>query len=327
MNALRRMDPLTHGLLGLAIGSLRRPDPNRRAVLLGSLFAAGLPDLDYLWPAADPVLHTLRAHRGVSHSLFFAPLVALGATGLAKLFVRDARWRAVYPWALAATVLAHLLADAWTGWGTRLFLPFSSERVTLDWMMVLDPLFTAPLLIGALWGIRRRALLRTPLLVGLAASCVYLVTRIAVQRTIEGGVRDHYPSAESIHVFPSWIGPMRWRYVAVGSEHYAVGAARLGSAPEEQARHPRSAATPSSAPARANPTVREALAWARFPLLREEPGARGGVHVDIADLRYHLNGEPTLRFRIDLDAQGAVLAATLHRGGSARSLLERFRKE
>src|SRR5690606_19943355 len=218
------MDPLTHGLLGLAIGNLRRPDAQRRAVLLGCVLAAELPDLDYLWPAADPVLHTLRAHRGLSHSLLLAPLVALAATGLAKLFVRDARWHVIFPWALAATALGHLLADAWTGWGTRLLLPFSSERVLLDWMMVLDPLFTAPLLIGALWGVRRRTLLRTPLLVGLATSCLYLLTRITLQHTIERTVRDHYPSAESIHVFPSWIGPVRFRYVAVARDHYAVGA-------------------------------------------------------------------------------------------------------
>jgi inner membrane protein len=59
--------------------------------------------------------------------------------------------------------------------------------------------------------------------------------------------------------------------------------------------------------------------------VKEQPRVPSGVRLEIADLRYHLNGEPTLSFQLELDDQGRVLAATLDRGGSAASLLERFR--
>jgi inner membrane protein len=321
------MDSLTHGLLGLAIGALRRPDRDRAAVLLGCVLAAELPDLDYFWPADNSVLHSLQAHRGLTHSVFAAPLVALASTLLTKLVFRRARAIAVFLWSLPAVLLAHLLADAWTGWGTRLVLPFSEARVTLDWMMVVDPLFTLPLLVGALWGVRQRRLSRRALLVGAAASCVYLAARVAIRAELTRQVQAAYPGAEAVQVFPSWFGPTHWRYVAVARDRYAVGRVNTFAPPEEQATHRRALGPQLSPLASSNGTVREALAWARFPVVDEKRREPSGSRLSIADLRYHLNGVPTLAFRIDLDERASVISATLDRGGSATSLVERFRSQ
>jgi inner membrane protein len=319
------MDSLTHGLLGLVIGSLRRSERDRAAVLVGCVLAAEIPDLDYLWPADNSVLHSLQAHRGLTHSLIALPLVALCATALTKLMFRRAAVGSVFVWSLPAVLFAHLLADAWTGWGTRLALPFSDARVTLDWMMVVDPLFTLPLLLGAVWGIRKRTLIRRAVLTGAAVSCLYLGARIAIRADLASRVRAAYPHAETAQVFPSWLGPAHWRYVAVFADRYAVGRIVAFGAPEEQASHPRTSSDSSSPLASSNATVREALSWARFPVIEARPRVPSGVQLTIADLRYHLNGAPTLSFRIELDDQARVVSATLDRGGSARSLWQRFR--
>jgi inner membrane protein len=319
------MDSLTHGLLGLAIGALRRSERDRAAVLLGCVLAAEIPDLDYFWPADNSVLHSLKAHRGLTHALVAAPLVALVSTGVTKLIFRKASLISVFGWSLPAVVFAHLLADAWTGWGTRLALPFSDERVTLDWMMVVDPLFTLPLLAGAVWGIRRRTLIRRAMLTGAAVACLYLLARIAIRAEATARVERAYSNAESVHVFPSWLGPTHWRYVAVLPDAYAAGSVGTFAPPREQASHPRAFTDGASPAALANETVREALEWARFPIVTERPRAPSGVRLSIADLRYHLDGAPTLSFKIDLDDEARVVSATLDRGGSARSLLERFR--
>jgi inner membrane protein len=230
----------------------------------------------------------------------------------------------MFLWSLPAVLFAHLLADAWTGWGTRLALPFSDARVTLDWMMVIDPLFTLPLLVGALWGIRKRTLIRRAVLTGAAVSCIYLAARIAIRAGLTSRVQASYPNAEMVQVFPSWFGPIHWRYVAVFRDRFAVGRVSVFAAAQEQAIHRRALNDGLSPLANSNTTVREALAWARFPLVHEQPRAPSGVELSIADLRYHLNGAPTLSFRIDLDDRARVVSATLDRGGSARSLLERF---
>lgn len=191
--------------------------------------------------------------------------------------------------------------------------------------MVVDPLFTIPLLVGALWGLRRRTLNRRALLIGAAVAVGYLGARVAIRGALTATVRASYPHAEAVQVFPSWLGPTHWRYVAVVPDGYAAGRVRIFSAPEEQAVHPRPTAETPSALARSNTTVDEALAWARFPVVTEHPRDPSGVRLSIADLRYHLNGAPTLSFQIDLDDRARVVSATLDRGGSARSLLERFR--
>jgi inner membrane protein len=319
------MDSLTHGLLGLVIGSLRRPDRERAAVLVGCVLAAEIPDLDYLWPADNSVLHSLKAHRGLTHSLIAVPVVALVATALTKLMFRRSAVSSVFLWCLPSVLFAHLLADAWTGWGTRLALPFSDARVTLDWMMVVDPLFTLPLLLGALWGIRKRTLIRRALLTGAAVSVLYLAVRIAIRADLASRVRAAYPDAETAQVFPSWLGPTRWRYVAVFPDRYSVGRIHAFGAPEQQASHRRSLGSAARSLTSSNPTVREALAWARFPVVEERTRMPSGVELTIADLRYHLNGAPTLSFRIELDDQERVVSAALDRGGSARSLWQRFR--
>jgi inner membrane protein len=331
---VRAMDNLTHGLLGLAIGALRRSEagagaplsPTDKAVLLGAVLAAELPDLDTLLPAANSVDHALRAHRGLSHSLALAPLVALVATGLALLAFRRARVLPVYLYSLLALGGAHLLPDLWTGWGTRLLLPFSEQRLTLDWTMVVDSWVTLPLLLGAGVAWRRRERWRQALLVGLVCSAAYVGLRGGLQAWLTSRVESTYPTAERMQAFPAWFSLSTWRYVAVLPGEYAAGTITIGEAPQEQRRVPVPADSVLPEPLRAVPTVREALAWARFPVVSTESRAAGGTVVRIGDLRYHLKGEPTLAFVLELGPSLAVEEARLERGGSARELLERWRK-
>jgi len=327
------MDSLTHGLLGLAVGALRRPDAGSarplsqtdRAVLVACVLAAELPDLDYLWPASDPVLHTLRSHRGFSHSLLAAPLVALGASAIALVFARSARRLPVYGFALLSVVVAHLLADAWTGWGTRLFLPFSEARVTLDWMMVVDPLFTVPLAAGAVLAWRRRLAWHRPLLVGAAVAASYLGLRITTQQVLSARVAAEYPVAERVQVFPSVLDPLTWRYVAVLRGAHALGAVRAFGAVTEQGRLPRPTDADVTRLRTVAPTLEETLAWARFPAVTEVARVDGTLSVEVSDLRYHLRGEPSLRFVVELDRSGRVTRAELERGGSVKDVFGKLR--
>jgi inner membrane protein len=329
------MDNLTHGLLGLAIGALRRPDsppgtplsPTDKAVLLGAVLAAELPDLDTLLPAANSVDHALRAHRGLSHSLVASPVIALVATGLALLVFRRARFLPVFLSSLLSLLVAHLLCDLWTGWGTRLLLPFSDERLTLDWTMVVDPLVTLPLLGASLWAWRRRARWRRAVLAGFVLAAAYVGLRGVLQASLTSRIHHAHPSAERVQVFPSWLSVSTWRFVAVLPSEYLAGTASLGQPPLVQRRLPHPSAESLPDAVRAVPTVHEALAWARFPVLSSESQPDGHTRVRIGDLRYHLRGEPTLSFVLVLSPELAVTEAQLERGGSASELIQRWRGE
>jgi inner membrane protein len=317
------MDTLTHGLLGLTIGAIRRPDgtPTDRAVLLASVIAANLPDLDYLWPSDEPVLVTLRAHRGLSHALIAAPAVALAAAVVARLVVRRAAFLPVYGMAVAAVVFGHILCDLWTGWGTRVLLPFSDRRIGLDWTGVIDPLVTLPLLAGAVIALsRRRGAWRRPLLVALAVSAAYVGARACVRAALEVEVDARYGAAA--RVFPAPLGVLRWRYVAPLPDGFAAGFVEIGGDLVEE----RIGKTDPGALAevQALPVGREVLAWARYPVVSRTRRADGGHTLSVGDLRYHAGGEPTLRFVLEVDPGGQMTSARLDRGGSLRDLAARW---
>jgi inner membrane protein len=328
------MDTLTHGLLGASSALLplprrladRQPEPaaTRAAILVGVL-SAELPDLDYLLPAADEVQHALRAHRGLSHALVAVPVVALAAALLTKVVFRRARFTALYARALVAVPLAHLLPDLWTGWGTRLLLPFSERRLALDWTMVADPWFTLPLFAAALWALFRRSAFRRAFRAALLVSGAYLLVRVVLLQHLTAKVERAYPEADSVNVFPALLGVKSFRYVVTKGEKFFAGSVALGAPPREQARTASFPAGPLPAEIASVSTVREALAWARFPVF--EYTCDSTCRVKIADLRYHLGGTPTLAFVISVGEDGGVEGARLERGGSARELFERYSKD
>ena len=229
----------------------------------------------------------------------------------------------VYLFSVLACLFGHLLPDLWTGWGTRIFLPFSDARVTLDWTVVVDPLVTLPMLVATVWAWRARgSSIRRVMSTGLAVTGIYLALRVAVQQTLGASVRAAYGTAP-VRVFPAPLGLFRWRFVTTLPDGYAAGVVAVGRGVEEQRRVTTDLAL--AARAHALPEAREILAWARWPVFEERPSASGHV-LSIGDLRYHLDGEPTLRFLLSVDTEGKVTDAKLDRGGSMRDLIARWRR-
>lgn len=150
------MDPITHAASGaVAMLALRRRPPH--AVLAGAL-AAAAPDIDILF-GNDP-LTTLLLHRGITHALpavpFFALLLALAALPLLRggssgrnylSSSAPVRWSFPVIWlCMACMVALHIWLDCVTTYGTLIFLPFSTERVRLNGVFIIDLLLTLPLL-------------------------------------------------------------------------------------------------------------------------------------------------------------------------------------
>lgn len=324
------MDNLTHGLLGLSIAASRKPDGGARlsatdkSVLLASVVAAELPDLDNFLPAANEVMHALHAHRGYSHSFLLAPVWALVATLLACVIFRGARWRPTFAFALAAVLFAHLGPDLWTGWGTRVLLPFSDARLSLDYTGVIDPFFTLPLVAALVWALVQRSRWRKALIVGLAISSTYLAFRIASREVLLDRVGSAYPTATRVEVFPALLSATHWRWAVESGEGFTVGRVPLFGDGREDHRYPRPPPLPPDL--LENSTVREGLEWARLPLVSVVPLEGGEREVRIADLRYQLGGQPTLTVVVRVDGEGRTVDATLERGGSSAEILERWRQ-
>lgn len=150
------MDPLSQGVVGaLAAQSVT----SRRHLALAAIFGglAGMAaDLDILLRSSLDPLKVLEYHRQFTHSLVFIPI---GGFICAVFFwvlwtkKRDVSFRKTFLWTTLGYA-THGLLDGCTSYGTQLFWPFSTVRVSFDIISIIDPLFTLPILLFIVFAAR-----------------------------------------------------------------------------------------------------------------------------------------------------------------------------
>lgn len=148
------MDPFSQAALGAVVGqAVGHRALGYRAAVYGAL-AGALPDVDVLFSINGDFVDQLVSHRGITHSLFFAPV--LGPT-LGWLIWRrqhrrreDPGPRRAWMWVLTLALLSHPLLDLLTPYGTQLLLPFSDARFAINAMPIIDPVYTGLLGLGLL---------------------------------------------------------------------------------------------------------------------------------------------------------------------------------
>lgn len=297
---MHSVDNLTHGLLGAAIGMLRPRDggPEHdapashtdRAVVWACFLAAEAPDLDVFFGSGP--MAGLAYHRGWTHSLAAAPLMALVAAGLTRLIWRRARFRTVFLWSLAAVVFGHLVNDWMTGWGTRLLLPWSEARLALDWVPIVDLLYTLPLLAAVLLAWRRPRLRQRAMLAVLAYLAVYGGGyRGAASALVSRAVGHHYAGrpVQQVRVAPDLFNPLAWQFTVDLGDRYEQGRAY----PFGPIRPLRVEAKPPEddvlRAVRQAPELKPFFDQFSFPLVSYRPAA-GGYQVTLGDVRYQMPG-------------------------------------
>jgi inner membrane protein len=222
------MDPISQGTVGAAFA---QSTANKKNILSISVigFLAGLaPDLDvFIRSSTDPILF-LEYHRQFSHSLFFIPFGALiVALLLYPLFRKSVSLRTVY---LASFLgyATHGLLDACTSYGTLLFWPFSSQRVTWNNISIVDPLFTIPILILVGTAIKTRKRLFSYFAIGWVAFYLCLGF-VQYDRAFKAAnelalSRGHNP--ERLTLKPSFGNLILWKSIYQHEEKFYVDAIR-----------------------------------------------------------------------------------------------------
>lgn len=224
------MDPISQALLG---GVVAHAAAGRklglRAAGWGAL-AGAFPDIDVAFGLFADDIAQLQLHRGITHSLFFGPVVG---SVVGWLFWRRDRargesstlmsWLTVFVLAL----LSHPLLDSCTTYGTQLLAPFSDARFAWHAVPIIEPIYTAILLLGIL-------LLRYTSRVGWLVSVLTLVVSsgyllwgwVLNQQAIELAgrqlARDGVVDAQ-IYAFPTFLQMPLRRVVAINEQHIYVG--------------------------------------------------------------------------------------------------------
>ncbi len=215
------MDNITHSLTGALAAKLieKKGTPRAeeksygRTLLWLLVLCTNLPDIDGLLGVFGGRILSLQHHRGITHSLLFAPAFALLPAGVFYLLRKRQDFRTL--WIIGQVgIIIHIFFDLVTPFGTRIFLPLSSERFSLDWMFIIDPVFTIVLAFGLLTGklIRKRRKL-VVLIAGIVV-VLYLATEaimhsVALNR-VEDVVNNRGWKATKISALPQPLIMLRW---------------------------------------------------------------------------------------------------------------------
>jgi inner membrane protein len=185
----------THAAVGLALApAFWRPGAPRRLWLCGAL-AAAAPDLDVLGLAAGVDYGAPLGHRGFSHSLVFAALLAAALVPVAARagpgFSRGRAWLYLFL-ATASHGLLDMATDG--GLGVALFAPFSAARLFFPFR----PIAVSPLGVHAFFSARGAAVLKSEALWIWAPAAVFaLVSSMARSRPNRPGCRTRREPSSS----------------------------------------------------------------------------------------------------------------------------------
>lgn len=144
------MDNITHAALGLTVAEAAFPSCGAAGVVL-AIVASELPDIDIFLGLGNP-WSMVTIHRGITHSILLAPLLAAGLAGIWSWISSSSFWM-LFLLALVC-LLGHIGLDVLTTYGTQILEPFSKHRFGLGWVAVVDPVVTGVLLtvgVAALW--------------------------------------------------------------------------------------------------------------------------------------------------------------------------------
>jgi inner membrane protein len=225
-----RMDSITHLFAGAAIAAAIAPAQRRRAAMLVGAIAGSLPDVDNLvLMFAEPVARFVE-HRGPTHSLVLLPLYAIACWWLLR-FVYAASREAPLRWLLVCllTLLSHVLLDAATVYGTRLFWPIDRTPVMGASLFIVDPLLTLPLVVGCVLAFFMRAKPQATAWVTLllALSATYVGWSLVAKQHIESTVRAHFAQRTTASIdlltVPTPFNTLVWRVLVSSKEGYYEG--------------------------------------------------------------------------------------------------------
>ena len=223
------MDSITQAVLGAAVaeaGMGRRL--GNKAIVWGVVLGT-LPDLDVVFNPWLDHIQRLEWHRGWSHGLF---AIAIASPFFGCLIARLHKG-GVTTLRAALTVFAifftHVLIDVFTIYGTMVFKPFSDFRAGWNNLFIIDPLFTAPLLVGVAiaWFAKSHSRLRVSAnIVGVVLASLYAVWSLGAKSVAESRMRENLASAgieaRRLISTPTPFNTLLWRGVAEREKDFVI---------------------------------------------------------------------------------------------------------
>ena len=225
------MDSLTHIALGACMGEAFAGKKLGRKAMVWGMIAQSFPDIDFIAASWLNTPSALLAHRGFTHSILFAVIVALIMAILANRWHRPhnisfTRWMFFF----SAAILAHIFIDAFNNYGVGWFEPFSHYRISFNAIYVADPFFSAApgialimLLILKRQNERRHSWWKFGLFISSVYLCYCLINKTIINYKVKQELAQQHISYTRYFTTPAPLQNWLWFVVAGNDSNYYVG--------------------------------------------------------------------------------------------------------
>ena len=194
--------------------------------------AAANLDVVYIQLVGGNAIDEIVLHRGFSHSILFAFLMAPILGWLVKWLYRKKPeadfkgWTMLFFW----SIFTHPLLDSLTTYGTQLFLPFSDYRVSIASVFVVDLFYTLPFLLCVIGvSMLTRTNSRRKLLnyIGIGISSTYLLigllNKYLASQVFENDLVREPEKMELVFTGVTPLNIVLWYGVAESEDAFHVG--------------------------------------------------------------------------------------------------------
>ena len=213
------MDPLTHGLVGVALSTFSGTAVALdNPISIGAMLGAMSPDLDFVIRIFKGDAAYLEHHRGISHTIPFLAGFSLAITLLLSRvgFAEFSFWTTLL-WTFIGA-LSHTGLDILNSYGAKLL----RKKVKINILTLYDPVIT----ILGLYLIVNGKNSVTELIGGMAIICSYLFIRVKSKRSAKSKLQAYFEENYqnvSVHVMPALKSFYKWDFVVHTKTHNIVG--------------------------------------------------------------------------------------------------------
>jgi inner membrane protein len=219
------MDPITHAVVGLSIAVLAgEPLAVTNPAIIGCMAGAIIPDGDIIMQLKGDYVY-LKNHRGMSHSIPMMFVYSAAITGLLWLLFGNIAFSKVLLFSLIGC-FSHIALDITNSYGAQILWPFFKKRITLDLLLIYDPMLVI-LSLAIILPYTRSIL---PPYVSVLIFAVYLMLRYLMKRWARDIVFENLGNKYkpvSFRIMPSMIGLIKWHFILSTGEEKVVGEVNL----------------------------------------------------------------------------------------------------
>jgi len=122
------------------------------------------------------------------------------------------------------------LLDAFTAYGTQVFLPFNDNRVSFDSINIVDPVYTIPLIVGLVITVYHQSKNKKwsrANYIGLIISSVYLLFTLVNKQFVSNAIQSELVAShityDEMKTIPVGVGSINWYGVAKNKDTLYIG--------------------------------------------------------------------------------------------------------